>query len=126
MGEQIDFDKARDLIDNGDYQGAALGLASFVETYPGSPLAGEAHFWRGEALTALGQTSAAARAYLDSFSGDPQGMMAPDALLQLGLSLGKLGQAQESCVMLSEVAARFPSSAAALEAQAARGEQGCV
>lgn len=122
----MDFDKARELIDSGDYQGAATALASFVETYPGSPLSGEAHFWRGEALTALGQTSSAARAYLDSFSGDPQGLMAADALLQLGLSLDKLGQAQESCVMLSEVTARFPASAASIEAQAARGDQGCV
>jgi tol-pal system protein YbgF len=94
--------------------------------YPGSPLTGEAHFWRGEALSALGDASGAARAYLESFSGDPQGMMAADALLQLGLALDRLGQRQESCVMLGEVTARFPSSAASIEAQAARGSMNCV
>jgi tol-pal system protein YbgF len=126
MGEQMDFDQAKGALDRGEYELAAAELARFTETYPGSPLAGEAHFWRGEALSALGDSSGAARAYLDSFSGDPQGMMAADALLQLGLALDRLGQRQESCVMLGEVTVRFPASAASVEAQAARGSMGCV
>jgi tol-pal system protein YbgF len=126
MGEQMDFERAKGALDRGEFQDAATELARFTETYPGSPLAGEAHFWRGEALSALGDQSGAARAYLDSFSGDPQGMMAADALLQLGLALDRLGQRQESCVMLGEVTVRFPSSAASVEAQAARGSMGCV
>ncbi len=125
MGEQADFDKARDAFEKGDLEAAVLGFQTFTETYPGGPLSGEAHFWRGEALNGLGNTSAAARAYLDSFSGDPNGTMAPDALLQLGLSLNRLGQVQESCVMLGEVTVRFPTSAASVEAQAARGSMAC-
>jgi tol-pal system protein YbgF len=126
MGEQMDFERAKGALDRGEFQQAATELLRFTETYPGSPLSGEAHFWRGEALTALGDQSGAARAYLDSFSGDPQGMMAADALLQLGLALDRLGQRQESCVMLGEVTVRFPASAASVEAQAARGSMGCV
>jgi len=126
MGEQADFDRAKGALDRGEFELAAADLARFTQVYPGSPLSGEAHFWRGEALSALGDQSGAARAYLDSFSGDPQGMMAADALLQLGLALDRLGQRQESCVMLGEVTVRFPSSAASMEAQAARGSMGCV
>ena len=126
MGEQMDFERAKGALDRGEYELAAAELARFTQTYPGSPLSGEAHFWRGEALSALGDQSGAARAYLDSFSGDPQGMMAADALLQLGLALDRLGQRTESCVMLGEVTVRFPSSAASVEAQAARGTMGCV
>lgn len=126
VSEQTDFDRAKLAFDSGSYEQAVIEFATFTETYSGGPLAGEAHFWRGEALSRLGDTSAAARAYLDSFSGDPQGMMAPDALLRLGIALDKLGQRQESCVMLGEVTVRFPSSAASIEAQAARGSMGCV
>jgi tol-pal system protein YbgF len=126
MSERNDFDRAKGALDRGEFELAATELARFTETYPGSPLTGEAHFWRGEALSALGDQSGAARAYLDSFSGDPQGVMAPDALLQLGLALDRLGQRQESCVMLGEVTVRFPTSAASLEAQTARGSMGCV
>ena len=53
---------------------------------------------RGEALAALGQTAEAARAYLDSFSGSPEGDRAPEALLRLAGSLGKLGQVDKGCV----------------------------
>lgn len=126
VGEQADFDAARSAFDNGDFESAAQQFAAFTQTYTGGPLTGEAHFWRGEALAALGDAGAAARAYLESFSGDPNGIMAPDALLQLGLSLDALGQPDESCVMLNEVTTRFPASAASLDAQAARADMGCV
>ncbi len=126
MGEQADYDRARGAFDRGEYDVASADLLRFTEAYPGSPLTGEAHFWRGEALSAQGDASGAARAYLESFSGDPQGVMAADALLQLGLALDRLGQRQESCVMLGEVTVRFPSSAASIEAQAARGSMNCV
>jgi tol-pal system protein YbgF len=126
MGERADFERGKGALDRGEFELAAAELARFTATYPGSPLSGEANFWRGEALSALGDSSGAARAYLDSFSGDPQGMMAADALLQLGLALDRLGQRQEGCVMLGEVTVRFPSSAASVEAQAARGSMGCM
>ena len=49
----------------------------------------------------------------------------PDALYRLGASLGELGQTREACVTLAEVSARFPGSAAATEAQTARGRLAC-
>ncbi|MEL6644314.1 MAG: tol-pal system protein YbgF [Pseudomonadota bacterium] len=125
VGEQADFDAAKASLDAGDYALAATQFSTFTDTYIGGPLTGEAHFWRGEALAAMGDGEAAARAYLESFSGDPNGVMAPDALLRLGLSLGQLGQVNESCLMLGEVTTRFPASAASLDAQAARASQGC-
>lgn len=125
VGEQTDFDTAKASLDAGDYALAAAQFSTFTQTYIGGPLTGEAHFWRGEALTAMGDNEAAARAYLDSFSGDPDGVMAPDALLRLGLSLQQLGQVNESCLMLGEVTTRFPTSAASLDAQAARANLGC-
>lgn len=125
MGEQVDFDRAKAMFDEGRFEEAVIAFMTFTETYTGGPLTGEAHFWRGEALTALGNTGGAARAYLASFSGDPNGTLAPDALLQLGLALEELGQVSEGCVMLNEVTLRFPSSPASLDAQAARADLGC-
>lgn len=125
VGEQADFDTAKGAFDAGDFALAAAQFSTFTQTYIGGPLTGEAHFWRGEALGAMGDSEAAARAYLESFSGDPDGVMAPDALLRLGLSLEQLGQVNESCLMLGEVTTRFPSSAASLDAQAARANLGC-
>lgn len=125
VGEQDDFDRAREVLDQGDFRTAADLFATFAQTYTAGALTGEAHFHRGEALLALGEQEAAARAFLESFSGSPGGDKAPDALLKLGLSLHDLGQVEDACPILSEVTSRFPDSAASLEAQAARAARFC-
>ncbi|SIO56347.1 tol-pal system protein YbgF [Rhodovulum sp. ES.010] len=125
VGERADFDAAKAAFEAGDTAQAADLFAAFTETYPGSPLSGEAHFLRGEALSAEGATSAAARAYLESFSGSPSGDRAPQSLLKLGLALDALGQTREACVTLGEVGTRFPEAAEAQEADAAMDSIGC-
>jgi len=115
-----------EAFEAGDYQTAIDRFQTFSDTYLGGPLTGEAHFMRGQSLDALGMTASAARAYLASYSGDPSGERAPEALLYLGLSLDALGQVSESCVTLGEVTTRFPESSASIEAQTARAELGCT
>lgn len=125
VGEQRDFDAAKAAFDAGDFGGSAASFERFTENYPGGPLSADAHYWRGEALAQLGDTSAAARAYLTAFSGAPDGSRAPDALLRLGTSLGALGQTSEACVTLGEVGVRFPGSNAAASASTAMAELSC-
>ena len=125
VAEKDDFDRAKASFDAGDYQASADQLQRFTDTYQGGPLTGLAHLMRGEALTKLGKTSSAARAYLESYSGTPNGPTAPTALLKLGVSLNGLGQQSEACITLGEVSSRFPSSDASIEAQAARAGMGC-
>ena len=119
VGEQEDFNRAKEVLGTGDFRGAEALFATFTQSYPGGPLTQEAHFLRGEALTSLGETSNAARSYLEAFSGNPQGPFAPDALLKLGEALGALGQMQEACVTLAEVGTRYPGSIAATQASVA-------
>lgn len=125
ISEQRDFDAASAALAAGDHQKAADGFAAFALAYPGSPLSGDAQFLRGEALAGLGDTSGAARAYLDAFSGAPDGPRAPASLLRLGAALGLLGQVQEACVTLGEVPRRFAATPEAAEAQAAMQNLGC-
>jgi len=125
IGEKTDFDRARAVLDTGDFRAAADLFATFAQTYTAGALTGEAHFYRGEALSALGEGEEAARAYLESFSGSPGGALAPDALLKLGLKLNDLGQPADACAILLEVSTRFPSSAASIEAQTARAGLTC-
>ncbi|WP_333714051.1 tol-pal system protein YbgF [Yoonia sp.] len=125
IGEQGDYDRARAALDAGDYQGAVDQLASFVTSYPGSPLTARVQFMRGEALEGLGRTTDAARAYLESFSGNPAGPVAPDALYKLGASLGRIGQIQDACLTLAEVNVRFPGHPTVAVAQAEMRAFGC-
>lgn len=119
VSEQQDFDRAKGVLGTGDFRTAADLLATFTQSYPGGPLTQEAHYLRGEALTGLGDTAGAARAYLDAFSAAPEGTFAGDALLKLGEGLGKLGQVPEACVTLGEVGLRYPGSMAATQATVA-------
>ncbi|SLN50930.1 tol-pal system protein YbgF [Roseisalinus antarcticus] len=125
VGEQAEFDAARTAFEEGDFERATELFLAHTETYPGGPLAPDAHYLRGEAYDSLGEISNAARAYLASFSGAPTGARAPDALFKLGASLGALGQMQEACTTLQEVGNRFPASEAAGDAAQARVQYGC-
>jgi tol-pal system protein YbgF len=125
LGEQADFDRAQGVLGSGDFRGAAELFATFTQSYPGSPLTQAAQLRRGDALNSLGETSNAARAYLEAFSGAPDGAMAGEALLKLGQGLGALGQQQDACVTLAEVGARFPGTIDATNAQVSMQGLGC-
>jgi len=125
VGEQGDFERAQEALASGDFRSAADQFAAFVQAYPGGPLTARAYFGQGDALENLGEASAAARAYLDSFSGDPAGEVAPRALVSLGRSLGALGQTADACVTLGEVPVRFPGDPAVADAQAVSRNLGC-
>lgn len=125
MTEQADFDRAREVLGQGDFRTAADLLATFAQSFPGGPLTQEAQLLRGDALGQLGETSNAARAYLEAFSGAPNGPFAADALLKLGQALGDLGQTPEACVTLAEVGTRFPGSIQQTNADIARQALAC-
>ncbi|ETD92069.1 tol-pal system protein YbgF [Rhodobacter capsulatus] len=125
MNEQADFDRAKGVLDQGDFRAAADLFKTFAETYPGGPLTGDAGYLRGEALMKAGDVPGAARAWLDGFSAEPEGKRAPDDLLELGKALGTLGQKTEACATLTEVPARFPGSEAAGKVAAAQASLGC-
>lgn len=125
VNEKADFDRAQGVLGQGDFRTAADLFKAFTETYTGGKLTYEAHFLRAEALSHLGETANAARAYLEAFSGAPNGPRAPEALLKLGKSLGELKQTPEACVTLAEVGNRFPGSGPAAEAATAMQGLGC-
>ncbi len=123
--EQADFDRAKEVLGQGDFRSAADLFATFAQTYTGGPLTAEAHFYRGEALSQLGETSEAARAWLEAFSGDMNGARAAESLMKVGKALGELGQGPEACVTLQEVGVRFPGDPSAIEAANAAMGLGC-
>ncbi|MCG3267993.1 tol-pal system protein YbgF [Yoonia sp. I 8.24] len=125
IGEQTDFERAREALANRDFRGALDQLETFGTTYPGSPLEAQVNYMRGEALEGLGQPTDAARAYLEAFSADATGAHAPASLYKLGASLGAIGQTQDACLTLAEVNVRFPGNPAVNDAQLAMQNLGC-
>ena len=126
VGEQADFQAASKFLEDGDYQKAAELFAGFEQSYPGSPLAPQVNLGRGKAFEGMGDTREAARAYLASFTANPTGAVAPDALFELGAALGRLGQRDQACVTLGEVGVRFPAADAASNARQEMATLGCT
>lgn len=125
ISEKADFERAQEVLAAGDFRSAAEQFATFNESYPGGPLASDAHFLRGQALAELGDWNNAARSYLEAFSGSPDAPRAPEALFRLGLALYELGQGEEACLMLREVGTRYPGSDQVLPANASLRNLGC-
>lgn len=125
VAEQGDYDRANAAFEAGQYTDAAALFTTFTETYPGSPLSADAHYLRGESEANQGRWNPAARAFLAAFSAAPDGVRAPVALTSLGVALAQIGQREEACLTLAEVAVRYPGTASVAEAQAEMGRLGC-
>ncbi|PRZ50311.1 tetratricopeptide repeat protein [Tritonibacter scottomollicae] len=125
IGEEADYKAAMGDLEGQNYQAAADKFARFKEAYPGSPLTAKVDFGQGKALDGLGDTREAARAYLAAFTGDTSGTIAPEALFELGAALGRLGQVDQACITLAEVAVRFPNDPAVTAAEAERSTLAC-
>jgi tol-pal system protein YbgF len=117
VGEQADFSRASQALEQEDYAQASALFAKFVSSYPGGPLNPQAFVLRGKALESLGDVRAAARSYLDSYSRHPHASVAPEALLRLGLALDGLKQSKAACRTLGEVTLKFPQSEQVAQAQ---------
>jgi tol-pal system protein YbgF len=89
----------------GDAEG---GFRDFLAKYPQHSLSGSAQFQLGETFYAQGKYEDAARNYLQGYKTYPKSRRAPDSLMKLGLSLGKLGQKEQACNALASVSTEFP------------------
>lgn len=114
--EKADFDRAREVLGQGDFRTAADLFAAVAQTHAGGPLTAEALFLRGAALDAAGDLPEAGAAWLESFAANPNGPQAPDALLGLSRAVSADGDPTKGCPFLMEILARFPMTPQAEEA----------
>ena len=125
VSEQSDFDAAVENLKSGEVDQALEGFRKFLSDYPGGPLTAEAQFMVGEAETQRASHKEAARAYLGSFTAAPNGPFAARALMQVGVSLGALGQTLEACQTLDEVLLRYPGDEIQPELLSRKTALGC-
>jgi tol-pal system protein YbgF len=92
------------------YADAENGFKEFLTKYPDHNLAGSAEFKLGETYYAQQDYTSAAKAYLTGYKQFPKGRRAPDSLLKLGLSLGRLGQKDQGCAALGSVGDEYPNA----------------
>jgi tol-pal system protein YbgF len=110
---------ARQLLEDGDYPGAAGELQAYIDHYGDTPTGPTARYWLGEAKFIQKDYAGAATAYLGAIRGWPKTAWAPEAVVKLSQSLLELNKPQDACGALGELDRRYPHAAAAQKARAA-------
>ena len=112
VSERSDLDRAIEDVRQGRYDLAEDRLRTFLNSYPDSPLEGEARYWLGESQFTRGAYQSAARSYLAGYKSDQTSAVGARNLYRLGVTLGRLGQVNEACLTLREVQQQFPQGPA--------------
>jgi tol-pal system protein YbgF len=102
------YEKNYEALLRRQFGNAETGFRDFLVKYPQHSLSGSAQFQLGETFYAQGKYEEAARNYLQGYKTYPKSRRAPDSLMKLGLSLGKLGQKEQACNALASVSTDFP------------------
>lgn len=101
------YNYAFSLMNKAQYAEAGEAFASFVKTYPQDPLVGNVYYWLGETWYVRGDFVKSADSFRQGFEAMPKGNKAPDNLLKLAMSLGKMKQQKQACVVLSQLLKKF-------------------
>jgi len=102
----------------GDFAGAQTAFKQYLEFNPDAADAGEVNFWLGESYFVREGYADAADAYITSMRKNPKGLKAPDAMVRLAATLGKLGNKAEACQTLATFPAQFPDASASAKEKA--------
>jgi TolA-binding protein len=104
-------------LNENNFELAIVQLNSLIDVIPNGPLLTAAHYSKGDAYSGLKEWKAAGKSYLESFRLEPDGKYAAKALMNVGISLGKMQKINEACNILSRVEQRFPESEVLKEAK---------
>jgi tol-pal system protein YbgF len=104
------FDQAYGAFNRREYSAAETYFSQFLKEHPSDPLAGQAQFWLGESAFVSGEYKTAADRFLKAYTGYPKSDKAPEALLNLAISLRRLGQNGAACDSFAELQRRFPQA----------------
>ncbi|WP_395677438.1 tetratricopeptide repeat protein [Inquilinus sp.] len=104
------YNQAQGLYNRGDYNGAVAGFSQVIAADPGGGLAGNAQYWLGESLLAVGRPGEAANAFNAAWSIDPRGPRAPDSLMRLAQSLVAARQDRQACDAFARLVADYPGA----------------
>jgi len=104
-------------LNENNFELAIIQFDSLIDVIPNGPLLTAAHYSKGDALSKLEDWKSAGQSYLESFRLEPDGKYAAKALMNVGVSLGKMQKINEACNILSRVELRFPKSEVVKEAK---------
>ncbi len=111
------YQKARNLLLEGDVSNAAQLFKTFVEQHPKHNLADNAMYWLGECHYSSGQYAKAVAVFKDLVKAYPKAEKVPDAILKTGYSYLSMDDINRAHHYLKFVLTKYPFSPAAEKAQ---------
>ena len=112
-GSQENYEQARELLGQAQYQAAGVEFLRYLEANPGGGLAANARYWLGETLYVQGQYQEAGAEFARVVSDYPDSNKLPDALLKLGYTQDELGDTEAAMGTLERVRQDFAGADAA-------------
>lgn len=111
VSESDAYDKAVNLIlRDKQYDQAIPEFQSFLENYPNSSYAANAHYWLGQLLFNKQEWAAAAEQFQVLASGYPDSTKRPDALFKLGVVEQKRNNLARAKDLFEQVISEYPES----------------
>ncbi len=107
---RIAYNFGREALLRRDFVLAETTFKTFLERWPQDKLAGNAAYWLGETYYADQKYSAAANAFIDTYTTYRTSPKAPDSLLKLAMSLGHLNNLSPACDALQALEDEFPDA----------------
>ncbi|SFM52859.1 tol-pal system protein YbgF [Marinobacter zhejiangensis] len=112
--EQQAYQQIQSLIrEQKDYDAAIGKLYDFIGQYPEGDLTVNAYYWLGEVYLVKPQLEQAKQAFTIVASRFADHRKAPDAAYKLGITLDKMGDAEEARQQMDAVIRSYPESGAA-------------
>lgn len=132
--EQEAYDKARRLLNQGDYEKSEAAFKSFISSFDKSPLVVNAQYWLGETYYLRQDYERSSVAFMDAYKtyraqvkdgGKANSFAkAPESLIKLVSSLKGLGKNQNACVTYKQLRKEFPKLPSNLERLAQKSVEG--
>ncbi|HSR09920.1 MAG TPA: tol-pal system protein YbgF [Thermodesulfobacteriota bacterium] len=111
------YKRAYDRYSKGDLEGARGDFKKFLDAYPKSKYAENAHFWLGECYFGQKKYEDAILEYDEVIKRFPKGNKVPDALYRQGMAFLEMKDTTNAKLILKEVVRRFPQSDQATRAR---------
>ncbi len=124
---QQQYDYAFSLLRQADYGEAERALKAFIELHPDDALTGNAYYWLAETFYVRGRYEEAVQYFARGYQDFPDSVKAPDNLLKLGMSLGKLDRKEDTCLTFAKLDEQFPNASPSIKQRVATESQraGC-
>jgi len=110
------YDRAHGLLmKTRDYAGAERVFSDFLSRHPKHALAPNAYYWLGRTYFVREDFQQSVATFATGFKTHPESKKAPATLLNLGMSLSRLGKTREACETFAHLARHFPKAEGAVK-----------